>query len=214
MDDFESYLDFDAPSAPARAKPPTALSRSVASPSQQVFFRTSPYTGSTRGRSNSDGLLAVSRTQQHRTHPINSTFYMLAPATHSSQSSGSPELTSSTARIDVDTCSQSQSTTLSDSDFDSSTFDFAMAFAEASYSEDTPSPVLQAKLRPATQPSNSPSEICDPSPPDLYALLNVTPLTPPASDKARRQSLRFEADLYTRKLPFGFITSCPRLLVK
>ena len=121
---------------------------------------------------------------------------MPAPASHSSQSSGSPELIPSTATI----TSESQSTIFPDSDFDSSSFDFAMAFAEASYSaqtsEDTPSPALQGNLRPATQLNNSPSGQHDTSPPDLFAPLKYPPLIPPL-EQARSQSLRFPEDLYT-----------------
>ena len=76
-----------------------------------------------------------------------------------------------------------------------------MAFAEASYSaqnsEDTASPALHANLLPATQPNNSPSGHREPFPPDLFASLNVDPLTPPTSEKVRHRSLRFSTDLYT-----------------
>lgn len=126
---------------------------------------------------------------------------MLAPDSHSSQSSDSPELTSSTGEIDVDSFSQLRSTTFSDSEFDSSSFDFAMAFAEASYSaqtlEDAPSPTLQTNLRSTIKPSNSTSSHCEESPPDLFVHLNITPLIPSLSEKFRHQSLRFPADLYT-----------------
>lgn len=140
---------------------------------------------------------------------------MLAPASGSSQSSDSLELASSTAQFDVDSFSQSQSTIFADSDFDSSSFDFAMAFAEDSYSaktsEDTTGPALHPISCPAERPNESPSGHSDPFPPDLFASLNLTALTPPPSDRARHQPLRFPADLYTRKAVFGFIFSLFRL---
>lgn len=101
----------------------------------------------------------------------------------------------------VDSFSQSPSTTFSDLDFDSRSFDHAMALAEASYSaqisEDTPSHALQAKFHPAKQPNSSPCRHRESSPPDLFAPLNITPLTPARSEKVRHQSLRFPNDLYT-----------------
>ncbi len=105
------------------------------------------------------------------------------------------------AKTDIDSASQSQSTIFSDVDFDPSSFDFAMAFAEASYSaqtlEDTPSPASQVNLHPVSQPNSSPSDHREPYPPDLFAPLNITPLTPPTSENIRHQSLRFPMDLYT-----------------
>ncbi len=103
------------------------------------------------------------------------------------------------AKTDIDSSSQSLSTIFSDVDFDPSSFDFAMAFAEASYSaqilEDTPSPALQANLHPVSQPNSSPSD--HRFPPDLFAPLNITPLTPPTSENIRHQSPRSPTDLYT-----------------
>lgn len=189
MVEFEPCFGFGAPTAPAYGEIPTASSHVVANLSPRVSFRTSPYDGSSRGRSRSDGLLSVSRTQ-HQSHLINSNINMPAPATHSS-----PELTSSTAKIDVDSFSELQT------GFDSSSFDFAMAFTEASYpaqiSADTTSPTLQADLRATTQPSISPNGHRGPFPPDLFAPLKTYSLNPPPSDEARRQSLRFPTDLYT-----------------
>lgn len=69
-----------------------------------------------------------------------------------------------------------------------------MAFAEASYSVQTSEDM---NLCPATHPNNSSSGHREPFPPELFASLNVTPLTPPPSDKVRLQSLRFPTDLYT-----------------
>ncbi|CAD6569690.1 MAG: hypothetical protein ASARMPREDX12_002883 [Alectoria sarmentosa] len=115
---------------------------------------------------------------------------MPACATHSS-----PELTSSMAKIEVDSFSELQT------GFDSSSFDFAMAFTEASYpaqtSADTTSPALRADLRATTQPNISPNAHRGPFPPDLFAPLKIYSLNPPPSDEARRQSLRFPTDLYT-----------------
>ena len=189
MVEFEPCFGFGAPTAPAYDEIPTASSHIVANPSPRASFQTSPYDGSSRRSGRSDGLLSVSRTQ-NQSHLINSNIDMPAPAIHSS-----PELTSSTAKIDVDSFSESQT------GFDSSSFDFAMAFAEASYpaqnSADTTSPALQADLRAATPPNISPNGHREPFPPDLFTPLKITPLNPPPSDETRRQSLRFPTDLYT-----------------
>ncbi|KAF6222842.1 hypothetical protein HO133_000893 [Letharia lupina] len=197
---FESYFGFDASTASAYGNFPAASSPSVADSSPRALSRISPHAGSSRGRSRSDGLLAVSRAE-HQSHLINSTVNMLAPASHSSQPSDSPELASGMAENAVDSFSQSRSTTFSDLDFDSRSFDHAMALAEASYSaqisEDTPSHALQAKFHPAKQPNSSPCRHRESSPPDLFAPLNITPVTPPRSEKVRHQSLRFPNDLYT-----------------
>lgn len=196
--DFESYLSFHAPIAPVYGNFTTASSRSVADCSPRAYYGASPYTGSSRSRTHSDGLLAIYGAQ-HQSRLLNSTIKMPAPASHSSQSPGSPELRPSTATTD----SESQPTIFSDSDFDSSSFDFAMAFAEASYSaqtsKDIPIPAPGEYFRPATQLNNSPSSHHETSPPDLFAPLRVPPLTPPLSDQARSQSLRSPDDLYTPK---------------
>lgn len=196
--DFESYCNFHAPTASVYGDFTTASSRSVTNCSPRACFRESPYTGSFRGKSHSEDLLAAFG-NQHQSHLTNSTSNMPGPASHSSQSSGSPELIPSTATI----TSESQSTVFPDSDFDSSSFDFAMALAEASYSaqtsENTPSPALQENLRPATHLNNSPSGHRGTSPPDLFAPLKFPPLNPHPSDQARSQSLRFPKDLYTPK---------------
>lgn len=197
--DFKSWFGSDAPTAAAFDSFPEVSSRSATDASPRALTRASPYTSS-HGRSQSDGLLEISRTQ-HQSPRINSTINMLAPDSHSSQSSDSFELMSSTGEIDVDSFSQLRSKKFSDSEFDSSSFDFAMAFAEASYSaqtlEDTPSPTLQTNLSSTVKPGNSTSSHCEESPPDLFAHLNNTPLIPLLSEEFRHQSLRFPADLYT-----------------
>lgn len=202
MADLDPSFGYDAPAAPAAPAFggfPKASIRSVTDGSPQALTRISPHTSS-RGRSHSDGLLAATRTE-HQPPRIHSTIDMLAPDSHSSQCSGSPELASSMAKVEVDSLSQSRSTCLSHSEFDSSSFDSAMAFAEANYSaqtlEDAPSPALQASLRFAVRTSNSTSSHCEDVPPDLFAHLNPAPLVPSLSEKVHHQSLRFPADLYT-----------------
>ena len=119
---------------------------------------------------------------------------MLAPASHGSHSSGSPNLTSSAAEVDIDSFSQTRASNL---DFESSSFDISTAVVEAQTSEDFPSPDSQANIHPTTEPNSSHSNYCETYPSDLFASLNSTFLTPPPSDQARHQSLRFPTDLYT-----------------
>ena len=178
-------------------------SRGAADTSPRAFLRTPPYPESSRGRSRSDGLLAAIQAP-HQVHPSNSTVVTLASVSHSSQPPSPPELISGTPKkINLESSSQSQTTTFPESDFDSSSFDFAMAFAEASYSaqnsEDLSAPALNPNIDSITQPSSSPSANLELSPPDLFAPMNIIPLTPPPSGQVRRQSLRFPEDLYTRK---------------
>lgn len=91
-----------------------------------------------------------------------------------------------------------------------------MAFAEASYSaqnsEDPSSSALHPDLDSVTQPNHSSSGHRELLPPDLYAPLNIIPLTPPPSEHIRHQSLRFPDDLYTRKAFFWVISSSSTLL--